>query len=1052
MISKMADTTVVIGIDVGGTNTDAVVLGKAKGEAKVLAGAKTLTTADITSGVKEAIRLALLKLEGKYEKLAVQQVNIGTTHFINAVVEGKRLAKVSVIRLCGTASKRLPPFIDFPANLAQKIEGSVFLTSGGFQFDGQEIAQVNEEEILTILDTLKKKGERHIVVSGIFSPLRPDQENQVVELIQKHYPEASSTASKSIGRIGLLERENAAILNECIRPLCSDAINGFRESLKDLGLHCPMYLTQNDGTILSEEMALQFPVHTFASGPTNSMRGAAFLSGIQEALVVDIGGTSTDVGVLMKGFPRHASAEVKIAGVKTNFRMPDVISIGLGGGSYVKEKNNNVKVGPQSAGYNILQEAFVFANDGDVKERAITATDIAVTSGIADVGNKANLESIGKEFADKGIDVIHEMITECIDQMRFNDRDLPMILVGGGSILVDTKRKFDGVSSVLKPEYFDVANAVGAALSQVSASLDNTIDLDKLINKSEFDTEVKHEQESIVERSDKTDASAFDKVRQKYLKDARDRALNESIGQAEKAVIEAGGMKDSIQLLDKEDIPISYIPGSATRIKVKVVAELKPETGSKSYIDIESLKNKTAEDTGVKEKQTVTSTGKSLDEDNLVEHIQTVPNVDAVTGEWILNEYDIECISIGAGIQGTGGGGNPNVGRLSALKALREGKKIRVITPTKFFSSGDRKNDLTIVVAFMGAPVAFYEKLISGNETVGALECMEDIYNIGKYKDSDLQNKEGVTIPEEEDGLILVQDYKPSASTIKSAIEGRKVTALMSAEIGGMNCLEPLIVAADLNLPVLDCDGMGRAFPELQMFAPFIYGCKIYPSTIADDKGRRAVALKAKGPKQLEDAFRRVAIDMGCTSGIVLSHFNQEEIMKYTIQHSLSFARRIGHTILQARHENKSAVDEMIKCTNGKLLINGKLTDIKREITAGFSKGLVKIDGLDSYAGKKVVIDFQNEFLIVRLEGTNEILACVPDLITILDIDTALPIPTEEVHYGMRVSVIAMPVAPLMATDTALKWVGPQAFGYGEDVQYSPVTSYPQHPPVGPIH
>ena len=1048
----MADTTVVIGIDVGGTNTDAVVIDNSTGRAKVLSGAKTLTTADITSGVKEAIRLAILKLEDQFTRLSVQQVNIGTTHFINAVVEGKRLAKVSVIRLCGTASKRLPPFSDFPANLAEKLEGTVVLASGGYQFDGQEITQINEAEILSIIETLKKNGDRHIVVSGIFSPLRPDQENEVVDLIHKHYPEASVTASKSIGRIGLLERENAAILNECIRPLCSDAIHGFRESLKELGLHCPMFLTQNDGTILSEEMALKYPVHTFASGATNSMRGAAFLSGLQDALVVDIGGTSTDVGVLLKGFPRHASAEVKIGGVRTNFRMPDVISIGLGGGSYVREINNKVKVGPQSAGYNILQEAFVFAKDGDMKERAITATDIAVKSGIADVGNQQNVDSIKTEFAEKGVDVIHEMITECIDQMRFNDRDLPLILVGGGSILVDTNKKFAGVSSVIKPEYFDVANAVGAALSQVSASLDNTIDLDKIINKAEFDEEVKSEQQTVQDRSEKTDASATDKVRQKYLKNARDKALEESIEQAKMAVVEAGGVKDSIQLLDKEDIPISYIPGSATRIKVKVVAELKPETGNKSDIEIANLKTKSAEVFGVKEKQTVTSTGKLLDEDNIVSAKQTVPYVDKETGEWILNEYDIECICIGAGIQGTGGGGNPHIGKLSALKALKEGKRIRVITPTKFFASGNRENDLTVVVAFMGAPVAFYEKLISGNETVGALECMEDIYNIGKYKDGDLQNKEGVIIPEEEDGLILIQDYKASRADIKSEIEGKKVTALMSAEIGGMNCIEPLIVAADLNLPVLDCDGMGRAFPELQMFAPFMYGCKIYPSTIADDKGRRAVALKCKGPKELEDAFRRVAIDMGCTSGIVLTHFNQEQIMKYTIQHSLSFAWRIGHTILQARRENKSAVDEMIKCTNGKLLINGKLTDVKREITAGFSKGVIKVDGLENYSGQSVTIDFQNEFLIVRLDQDNRILACVPDLITILDIDNALPIPTEEVHYGMRVCVITMPVAPLMATDTALKWVGPQAFGYADDVRYSPVSKYPQHAPIGPIN
>ena len=135
----MENPVVVIGIDVGETNTDAVVVDKVSGKARVLFTAKTLTTVDVTSGVREAIRLALLKLEERFTSVAVQQVNIGTTHFINAIVEGKGLVKVSAIRLCGTASKRIPPFSDFPADLAETIKGSVFLTSGGYQCDGQPI-------------------------------------------------------------------------------------------------------------------------------------------------------------------------------------------------------------------------------------------------------------------------------------------------------------------------------------------------------------------------------------------------------------------------------------------------------------------------------------------------------------------------------------------------------------------------------------------------------------------------------------------------------------------------------------------------------------------------------------------------------------------------------------------------------------------------------------------------------------------------------------------------------------------------------------------------
>ena len=113
----------------------------------------------------------------------------------------------------------------------------------------------------------------------------------------------------------------------------------FRRAIAELGITAPLYLTQNDGTLMSAEFAERYPVLTFASGPTNSMRGAAFLSGLKDAMVVDIGGTTADVGALTHGFPREASVAVDIGGVRTNFRMPDVYSFGLGGGSHVAARS-----------------------------------------------------------------------------------------------------------------------------------------------------------------------------------------------------------------------------------------------------------------------------------------------------------------------------------------------------------------------------------------------------------------------------------------------------------------------------------------------------------------------------------------------------------------------------------------------------------------------------------------------------------------------------------------------------------------------------------------
>src|SRR4051794_30066001 len=206
-------------------------------------------------------------------------------------------------------------------------------------------------------------------------------EDDTAAIIEAEIPGASVTKSNEIGRIGLLEREHAAILNARLRDLARSTISAFRQSIADLGITAPLYITQNDGTLMSADYAEQYPVLTFASGPTNSMRGAAFLSGLKDAMVVDIGGTTSDVGALTHGFPREASVAVDIGGVRTNFRMPDVYSFGLGGGSLVRE--DPLRVGPQSVGYRITEEALVFGGG------QLTTSDIAVAAGIAEIGDRS---------------------------------------------------------------------------------------------------------------------------------------------------------------------------------------------------------------------------------------------------------------------------------------------------------------------------------------------------------------------------------------------------------------------------------------------------------------------------------------------------------------------------------------------------------------------------------------------------------------------------------------------------------------------------------------
>jgi N-methylhydantoinase A/oxoprolinase/acetone carboxylase beta subunit len=264
---------------------------------------------------------------------------------------------------------------------------------------------------------------------------------------------------------------------------------------------------------------------TIASGPTNSMRGAAFLSGLTDAIVVDIGGTTSDVGVLANGFPREASVAVEVGGVRTNFRMPDVYSVGLGGGSLVDLES--MKVGPQSVGYRLTEEALVFGG------KTLTTSDIAVAAGLVEFGNRHAVASIPEEKVNAALDRIQEIVAAAVDRMKTSGGAVPVIVVGGGSVLVS--RPIEGTSEMVKPDHFEAANAVGAAIAQISGEIDKVYSLEGMTR----------------------DAAVADGKRE-----ATDRA------------IEAGADPASIQIVDVEDVPLPYLPGNATRIRVKAVGDL----------------------------------------------------------------------------------------------------------------------------------------------------------------------------------------------------------------------------------------------------------------------------------------------------------------------------------------------------------------------------------------------------------------------------------------------------------------------------------------------
>lgn len=509
-----------LGIDVGGTNTDAVVM---KGK-DVLAGIKAPTSEDVTTGVVAAMNGAIA--QAGIDRANVSNVMIGTTHFTNAVIERKHLTQVAAIRLGLPATACLPPAVDWPQDLKTVVGDHGYLVRGGYEFDGREISPLDEAELIRIAKDIQGKDLKAAAITCVFGPINADMEQRAKAIIQQHCPGLPVVMSTDIGRIGLLERESATIMNASLLKLAAKTVDAFGDALRDAGINCPFYITQNDGTLMAAETVKNFPVLTFASGPTNSMRGAAFLTGVKEAIVVDIGGTTTDVGALQHGFPRQAATVVDVGGVRTNFRMPDVFSIGLGGGSLVREQNGAVAVGPQSVGYKIIQEAKVFGG------QTLTTTDIAVASGKAQVGDPAKVADVDPALAKTAMDTITAMLENAVERARVSPEPIPVIAVGGGSILMPDSL---GDLTVIRPDNFAVANAVGAAIAQISGEVDRVFSLEKT---------------------------------------TREECLVLAEQEATQNALAAGAVAATIQVIEREDVPLAYLPGNATRIHVKVVGEM----------------------------------------------------------------------------------------------------------------------------------------------------------------------------------------------------------------------------------------------------------------------------------------------------------------------------------------------------------------------------------------------------------------------------------------------------------------------------------------------
>ncbi|POS81021.1 hypothetical protein DHEL01_v200594 [Diaporthe helianthi] len=582
----------VVGVDVGGTNTDAVVLDGNK----VIGWHKAPTTKDIHSGVKESVVKALKM--ANVPASSIMAIKIGTTQFVNAILELDKNG--------------------FPHALRSVMEGYFAFLDGGYHIDGQEISALSNNQLRAHAHKIKDLGIRAITVVGVYSPSYHKQEEDAAAILaQELGPAFDISSSHSIGQAGFLERENAAILNASTRRFSRHVVSSLDSATRFLA-NAGLYITLNDGTLARAAYAAANPLRCFSSGPTNSARGAAFLArdvvagasveAGRDLLLVDVGGTTTDVcSLLPNGYPRQSAACVRVAGVKTNFSMPDVHSIALGAGSVVRGRGPRTSIGPDSVA---LEESTRSLHAGGP---VFTAGDLKHLK-----PDELHERGISLETIDTAKDVIQRLIEDSVTASKTKVEDATVLLVGGGSFILPDR--IAGTDSVVRPPFYHVANAVGAAIGKISSTFDCLI-------------------------------KPGDRNVDNIVADGKQKAI---------AMCEqAGGDPSDVEIVELETIPEPYAMDGTFRLVVRVVSSIKDVAAlGRNHAEIGDLQ--TGEDMNTFNGHKNLDITKSIYTDSIEQcvHLDAEEyRPDIKDSIWNVSEIDIEFLIAGTGVLG----GSPSV-------------------------------------------------------------------------------------------------------------------------------------------------------------------------------------------------------------------------------------------------------------------------------------------------------------------------------------------------------------------------------------------------------
>ncbi|KAK2055681.1 hydantoinase/oxoprolinase [Colletotrichum caudatum] len=984
--------TVRIGVDVGGTNTDAVAIDLSLQHAAdrgVLAHFKTPTTPDASAGIETAVSavLAAAGLAGSPGRIA--SVTVGTTHFINAVIErdARRLQRVGVLRLSRSFLREVPAFAEFPPDLAAAIRSYVGVVDGGLHVDGSREAPVVEAQVVAECARIRESGAGAVVVSGVYSPIDEafGQEDEVRRIVLREVPGVDVVCSREASAsIGFVERENAAILNGAILRYARRTVGRFRLAMKRLNLSCPLFLTQNDGTILDAASAAKMPIRTFSSGPTNSMRGAAYLAGLDSgadgsgsAIVVDIGGTTSDVGVLLpSGMPRQASAYVTVAGVRVNYSMPHLHSIGLGGGSVVRAVDGKVRVGPESVGLELVTRGLVFGGD------VCTTTDVAVAAGMAVVGATDKAGGLDPRFVREAVSRIRVLLEGAVDVVKTSPDPVPVLLVGGGAILSPDSLR--GASELIRPPFHDVANAVGAAIARVCGAVD-----------------------VVQGTAHQTESQAIEKAKKMAVERA----------------VAAGAVPESIRIAEVETMPLQYV-ANQIRTLVKAVGDIDLHAKLDNDEDDDGGGSEEAEDEeepAEAAKDLTRATHEETRTDPVTYRPTVVRNADAVA-EWHITETDLEYLADGCYVLGCAGGGSPAASKIQLRNMLRAGHTMRVVG-----ASSLKESDVIYWGGHMGSPAVSVERLQSV-ETVNAFKALMEYLGHGSFD---------AVMGLEIGGANGLEPFLVGSSrffdrpVIDGDWMGRAYPTYWQTTLAVHAPLELVPCAID--------SGDGKTIIMTRAPNDEIVD-RALRASCAEMGSRVGMAAKPTTGERVRRFGVLNTVSLAWRIGRCIAVCRATNTVSTVAESIIEEAGGAEAAKVLFRGKIVKVERRLFKGHSyGEVHIAAFESGDEDETTTGKGRAAAVA------VGGTLKIPFKNENILAEHadgeSGRTRVLAAVPDLISVLDNESGRALGVPEFKYGYRVTVVGITCSPRWTeTQAGLDIGGPRAFGY--DLDYEPLGKY----------